>query len=103
MLDFPPEWDLSETHKLSGARSKGRPAYDGTDVNRFYGDIWLLEQVAIKTGLRKDLETVFDGNKEIVDDILTLAMFPYVTGFTYNNRVARWQRIAKSLSNGRRN
>ncbi|MHC1691647.1 MAG: transposase [Sphaerochaetaceae bacterium] len=97
LLDFPPEWDLSEIHKLSGARSKGRPAYDGTDVNRFYGDIWLLEQVATRTGLRKDLETVFDGNKEIVDDILTLAMFPYVTGFTYN-RVARWQKIAKSPS-----
>ena len=38
-LDFPPEWDLSEIRKLSGAREKGRPAFDGTDVNRFYGDI----------------------------------------------------------------
>ncbi len=97
MLDFPPEWDLSEIHKLSGAREKGRPAFDGADVNRFYGDIWLLEQVAQESGIRKDLELVFDGNKELVDDILTLAMFPYVTGFTYN-RVARWQKIAKSPS-----
>ncbi|MEA4860678.1 hypothetical protein SDC9_104280 [bioreactor metagenome] len=97
MLDFPPEWDMSEIQKLSGARPKGRPAYDGADVNRFYGDIWLLEQIATKTGLRKDLETVFEGNKDMVDDILTLAMFPYVTGFTYN-RVARWQKIAKCPS-----
>jgi len=96
-LDFPPEWDLSEVSRLSGERDKGRPAYDSNDVNRFYGDIWLLEQVAKKTGIRKDLEEVFDGNKELVDDILTLAMFPYVTGFTYN-RVARWQKIAKSPS-----
>ncbi len=97
MLDFPPEWDLSEIRKLSGTREKGRPAFDGTDVNRFYGDIWLLEQIARESGIRKDLELVFDGNKEMVDDVLTLAMFPYVTGFTYN-RVARWQKIAKSPS-----
>ena len=97
MLDFPPEWDLGEIHKFSGSRDKGRPAFDGTDVNRFYGDIWLLEQVARETGIRKDLEEVFGGNRDLVDDILTLAMFPYVTGFTYN-RVARWQKIAKSPS-----
>ena len=96
-LDFPTEWDLSEIRKLSGIRERGRPAFDGTDVNRFYGDIWLLEQIARESGIRKDLELVFDGNKEMVDDVLTLAMFPYVTGFTYN-RVARWQKIAKSPS-----
>jgi hypothetical protein len=32
-----------------------------------------------------------------VDDILTLAMFPYITKFTYN-RVARWQKVARSPS-----
>lgn len=96
-LDFPPEWDLSEIHALSGKRGKGRPAYEGPEVNRFYGDIWLLEQVAQKTGIRSDLETVFEGNKEVVDDILTLAFYPYCTEHTYN-RVARWQRICKSPS-----
>jgi transposase len=55
-----------------------------------YGDIWLLEQVAVKTGVRQDLEAVFDGNIELVDDIMTLAMFPYLSKYTYN-RVARWQ------------
>ena len=96
-LIFPSDWDLSEIEKLSDARQPGRPAYDGEDANRFYGDIWLLEQVASKIGLRQDLEKVFDGNKEYVDDIMTLAMFPYVTGFSYN-RVARWQRICKTPS-----
>jgi len=62
-----------------------------------YGDIWLLEQIAIKTGVRQDLEAVFDGNREIVDDILTLAMFPYLTKFNYN-RVARWQNVAGAPS-----
>ena len=57
-FDFPSEWDLSEIHKLSGYREKGRPAFDGTDVNRFYGDIWLLEQIARESGIRKDLELV---------------------------------------------
>ncbi len=95
-LDFPDEWDLSEISKIAGTM-KGRPSYQGEDVNRFYGDIWLLEQIAEKTGIKKDLLSVFDGNVEMVNDVLTLAMFPYLTGFTYN-RVARWQKIAKSPS-----
>jgi hypothetical protein len=96
-LIFPEGWDMSEAEKLTGLRTAGRPAYDGEDQNRFYGDIWLLEQVATRTSIRQDLEAVFDGNCEIVDDILTLAMFPYLTKFNYS-RVARWQRIAAAPS-----
>jgi len=97
LLIFPEEWDMSEVEKLTGLRKPGRPEYSGEDRNRLYGDIWLLEQVAGKTGIRQDLETVFNGNREIVDDILTLAIFPYITKFTYA-RVARWQRVANSPS-----
>ncbi|MDR1320683.1 MAG: hypothetical protein LBK56_04560, partial [Gracilibacteraceae bacterium] len=96
-LIFPENWDMSEVEKLTGLRKPGRPEYSGECQNRLYGDIWLLEQIAIRTGIRQDLETVFDGNREIVDDIITLAVFPYLTKFTYN-RVARWQRTAKSPS-----
>jgi len=96
-LIFPEDWDMSEAEKLAGLRPSGRPAYDGDCQNRFYGDIWLLEQIAIKTGIRKDLEAVFNGNREIVDDILTLAMFPYLTKFNYS-RVARWQKVAAAPS-----
>jgi transposase len=96
-LIFPEGWDMSLADKLSGKRSQGRPAYQGDDVNRFYGDVWLLEQVALKTGIRQDLLTVFEGNEEMVNDILTLAFFPYLTGYTYN-RLARWQRIARTPS-----
>jgi hypothetical protein len=95
-LEFPDNWDLSEIEKLPDERKPGRPSYDGEHVNRFYGDIWLLEQVAIKTGIRQDLEKVF-GNKSVVDDIMTLAMFPYLTKYSFN-RVARWQRTEKSPS-----
>jgi hypothetical protein len=47
-----------------------------------------LERIAESAGLRNDLEAVFDGNKELVGDILTLAMFPYLTSWTCN-RAAR--------------
>ena len=96
-LVFPEGWDVDEAEKLAVSRMPGRPAYDGDDQNRFYGDIWLLEQIALKTGIRKDLEIVFNGNREIVDDILTLAMFPYLTKFNYS-RVTRWQKVAAAPS-----
>ena len=92
-LIFPENWDMSKAEELAGLRKPGRPVYYADCQNRLYGDIWLLEQVAIKTGIRQDLEVVFDGNREIVDDILTLAMFPYLTKFNYS-RVARWQQVA---------
>ena len=97
LLIFPENWDMSEAKKLTGLREAGRPEYNGDCQCRFYGDIWLLENVAMKTGIRQDLEAVFNGNREIVDDILTLAMFPYLTNFTYN-RVVRWQRTAGAPS-----
>jgi transposase len=96
-LIFPDGWDLSQREAFSVKRNQGRPAYEGDDQNRLYGDVWLLEQVALKTGIRKDLLTVFDGNIQMVNSLLTLAFFPYLTGHTYN-RLARWQRVAKTPS-----
>ena len=92
---FPPDWDLSLLDKLSDRRGQGRPVLDCDGRNRLYGDVWLLEQIAEKTKIRRDLEAVFDGNKEMVDAIMALAMFPYLTRFSLS-RVERWQRIAKS-------
>ena len=91
-LVFPAGWDLSEIGKLSANRGPGRPPSGTEDKNRLYGDTWLLEQIAIKTGLRKDLEEVFEGNKDMVDDVMTLAMFPYITNFSYS-RLARHQEV----------
>lgn len=96
-LIFPENWDMSEAEKLTGLRKQGRTEYSGECYNRLYGDVWLLEQVALRTGIRQDLETVFHENREIVDDIITLAIFPYLTKFTFN-RVARWQRTVKTPS-----
>ena len=94
-LIFPDDWDMSEAKRLSGAKQPGRPAYTDADKNSFYGDIWLLEQVADKTGLRSDLKQVFENNEEVVNSILTLAYFSVLTGYSYN-RVARWQRIERT-------
>lgn len=96
-LIFPEEWDMSEAEKLTGLRKSGRPTYTDDCHNRLYGDVWLLEQIADKAGIRHDLEVVFNGNREMVNDILTLAMFPYLTKFNYS-RVARWQRIVSTPS-----
>ena len=92
---FPKEWDLSLLDKLSDRRSQGRPVLDCDAQNRLYGDIWLLEQIAEKTRIRRDLEVVFDENKEMVDAVMALAMFPYLTKFSFS-RVERWQRNVKS-------
>lgn len=93
-LIFPREWDLSELNTLSGTRPVGRPPIQG-DNNRLYGDIWLLESIAEQKGVKEDLLSVFDGDEEIVDAILTLAIHPYLTSQSYN-RVERWQRIVRA-------
>ena len=91
---FPSDWDLSAIAKMAGLRKPGRQ-HQTRHGDRLYGDIWLLEQIADKTGLRKDLLTVFDGNEEMVNMVLTLAMFPYVSRHSYN-RLPRWQRIVRT-------
>ena len=96
-LVFPQGWDLSELDTLPSTRKAGRPTYNGDAQNRLYGDVWLMERVAEQTKIREDLEKVFEGNKEKVDDIMTLAMFPYISSYSYS-RLARWQRYTKTPS-----
>ena len=96
-LIFPEGWDLSEIEKLQSNRGQGRPAYEGADVNRFYGDVWLMERVAGKVGLRTDLMATFHENAEIVNDVLTLAYYSFATGNSWS-RAARWQKLEKAPS-----
>lgn len=91
---FPTDWDLSELNNISGLRKPGRPAHT-RQGDRLYGDIWLLEKIAEKIGLKEDLLAVFGGNTEIVDAILTLAIFPYITKYSYN-RLPHWQKIVRA-------
>lgn len=96
-LIFPSDWDLSEVNNLASNQKVGRVAHEGEDMNRLYGDVWLLERIADKVGLRKDLMAVFGGNSEKVNDVLSLAYFPVLTGYNLS-RMARWQRITKTPS-----
>lgn len=90
---FPDTWDLSALNNASGFSSCGRRSQTRTG-NRLYGDVWLLEKISERVGLKSDLNTVFDGNREMVDAILTLAMFPYLYKASYN-RLTKWQNYAR--------
>jgi len=94
-LFFPAGLDMSHAGENAKTDGRGRPSYIGEPSNRLYGHIWLLEQIAEKTGIRQDLLTVFDGDRQKTDIVLTLAMFPYLTKFTYN-RLERWQRTDRA-------
>lgn len=94
-LVFPDDWDMSEVSALPSERKSGRPSSCDDDSNKLYGDIWLLEQIAEKTGISKDLEEALGGNREMADAVMTLAMYQITTGGTFN-RVARWQRIVRT-------
>ena len=61
-----------------------------------YGSFWLLEQIAKKIGLIEDLLKTFNNNIFIVNEILSLAIFPYISGRNYN-RFAKWQNSHKTL------
>jgi transposase len=67
----------------------------GYHENRLYGDIWLLEQIAGLTGIRSDLIKTFEGNTEITDAVMTMAMFLLCGKGTYN-QLASWQKISRA-------
>ena len=94
-LIFPDDWDMSVVASLPSERKAGCPSSGDEDCNKLYGDIWLLEQIADRTGIRKDLEEALGGNREMADAIITLAMYHITTGNTFN-RVAHWQRIFRT-------
>lgn len=93
-LIFPEGWDLSEA-KGRGESRRGRIEYENDDVDRQYGSTWLLDRVAEATGVKEDLLKVFDGNHELVAQVLTMAYFPFVDNLSYSH-LSRWQREVKS-------
>jgi len=96
-LIFPSGWNLGEAIGLAEKKPRGRVAYEADDVDRQYGATWFLDQVAEATGIRKDLLKVFGDNAEIVDDILTMAYFPFIDNLSYNH-LSQWQREVKAPS-----
>ena len=96
-LIFPKDWDLSEIEALPSSKPKGRISYEAEDVDRQYGTTWLLDKVAEKVGLKEDLKKVFDGNLEMVNDVLTMSYFPFVDNLSLN-QLSRWQKEVKCPS-----
>lgn len=90
-LIFPEDWDLAE---IDYGIDKQESFYHHQvqPKEKLYGDIWFLEQIIDKLGIQEDLMNVFNENKEIVDMIITIAIFSYVTKYSLN-RLSRWQSI----------
>ena len=113
-LIFPKEWDMSEAEQklaqesrtgenLSDSHEKTYEAFEEAVEtvpaeeqfrNKFYGGPWLLWQIARQRGLIDDLKAVFPHSSTMQRDILTLAMYPILSGKNYNH-TARWQRYTK--------
>ena len=92
-LVFPEEWDVSDikgSSRMHHVAIRTFPFLDG-DGDRSFGDIWLLERIVGRFGLREDLAEAF-GNA--ADDLLTLAYYPFLTGMSFL-RFARWQATTK--------
>lgn len=96
-LIFPVAWDMSEVTELSSTRRRGRVSYQDEDVDRQYGATWLLDKVAEATGVKDDLLKVLGGNHEMVNDVLTLAYFPFIENLPYN-QLSQWQKEVKAPS-----
>lgn len=93
-LIFPAGWILDEATGR-GEDKRGRVEYCRDDVDRQYGATWFLDRVAERTGVRDDLMKVFDGNAEKVNQILTMAYFPFIDNLTYSH-LSRWQKEVKA-------
>ena len=89
-LIFPEDWDLSEIDYILDKQELSYKQVKPKE--KLYGDIWFLEQIIDKLGIREDLMDVFNENKEIVDMVITIAMFLYITKYSLN-RLSRWQNI----------
>ena len=54
-----------------------------------------LDKVADATGVRSDLMKVLDNNEEKVNQILTMAYFPFIDSLSYS-QLSRWQKEVKA-------
>lgn len=59
---------------------------------------WFLWGIAVQKHIVEDLLSVFENNQIMVNDILTLSMFPLISKWNYN-QTARWQTYTRTPSN----
>ena len=69
------------------------------DVHRYdtrlYGAVWMFEQLADNCGLLDDLILTMQMNITVANEILALAIYPYIGRKSYS-RFARWQSVYKT-------
>ena len=65
--------------------------------DKLYGSVCFLTKLAEQCGVIEDLKIVFEYNESIVNDILTLAIFPYLTQMNCD-RCYKWQNYTKTPS-----
>ena len=99
---FPSNWDL----RLLQQYQQETPAPVSQSVldvdhdllvisqSRSYGAVWFMEQISDRLGVRQDLMITFDENQTIVDDIMTVAMFLFITNYNLD-RLSDWQTMEK--------
>ena len=117
LLIFPEGWDLSAIDELQKEENRTLKSYDPSYTNdgsafsgtvrtvqeyeqfhnKFYGGTWFLWEMAVNKHVVEDLLTTFDDNQLIVNDIMTLAMFPLLTKWNYS-QTERWQSYTKTPS-----
>ena len=123
-LIFPDEWDMSMVKliipsKMTASDTEKKEtvldpyikndgsAFSGTVLtspvtgqfnNRFYGGPWLLWGIAVNKHVVEDLLITFDHQQSMVNDVLSLAMFPILTRWSYA-QTERWQAYTKTPSN----
>ena len=93
-LVFPAGWDLSAIEDLEEVDEESDLARPYEAENKLYGDVWLLTKVAEATGVTSDLMIACFHVREMVDDLLTLAIYSHLTGMSLT-RLATWQRSYK--------
>ena len=99
---FPAEWNLRELNlHQSPSPAPATQAILPVEKDlitvaqsRSYGAVWLLERLGEQLGIREDLMATFCQNQAIVDDIMTVAMFLYITNYNLD-RLEEWQRLEK--------
>ena len=102
---FPPEWDISELEKALMLPAPAPVTHsilnvdDDSDIitvmsSKSYGSVWLLERISDRLGVRQDLMITFFNNQAIVDDILTVAYYIFITNYNLD-RLAAHQQIFK--------
>jgi len=99
---FPDDWNLKELEQYSVAsvvpvNHSVIPVEQHVIAeaqSRLYGGVWLLERIGERLGVREDLLATFAHNQVIVDDIMTIALYAYLTNYNMD-RLEEWQRIEK--------